>query len=233
MHADDANILASTCDIAIRKLMTLLENCGLNCIIPQYKNCEFIAINGDEKDREPLPFGSKVLKHVSHLETLGSHLSASGKLIEDLKLHKHARYKSCVKFYNFLKANKLAPLPVKLTVLEAAVVNSLLYNCETFGPLIPQDLEKTYNKLRRSLNVRNNTPALTLYIEAGFLPIRALIHARQYKFFKRYRANALESDTRRAERFAKLLSEPTGYLKRYIDLHEKYENAEQIYREAA
>ena len=165
MHADDANILASTRDIAIRKLVTLLEYCGLNCIIPQYKKCEFIVINGDEKDREPLPFGSKVLKHVSHLETLGSHLSASGKLIEDLKLHMHARYKSCIKFYNFLKANKLAPLPVKLTVLEAAVVNGLLYNCETFGPLIPQYLEKTYIKLlRRSLNVRNNTPALTLYI---------------------------------------------------------------------
>ena len=63
MHADDANILASTRDIAIRKLVTLLEYCGLNCIIPQYKKCEFIAIKGDE-DREPLPFGSKVLKCV-------------------------------------------------------------------------------------------------------------------------------------------------------------------------
>ena len=234
MHADDANILASTRDIAIRKLVTLLEYCGLNCIIPQYKKCEFIAINGDEKDTEPLPFGSKVLKHASHLETLGSHLSASGKLAEDLKLHMLARYKSCIKFYNFLKANKLAPLPVKLTVLEAAVVNSLLYNCETFGPLIPPDLEKTYNKLlRRSLNVRNNTPSLTLYIEAGFLPIKALILARQFKFFKRYRERALGSDTRRAVLFAKLINEPTGYLQHYLDLHEKYENAEQIYKEAS
>ena len=175
-----------------------------------------------------------MLKHASHLETLGSHLSASGKLAEDLKLHMLARYKSCIKFYNFLKANKLAPLPVKLTVLEAAVVNSLLYNCETFGPLIPPDLEKTYNKLlRRSLNVRNNTPSLTLYIEAGFLPIKALILARQFKFFKRYRERALGSDTRRAVLFAKLINEPTGYLQHYLDLHEKYENAEQIYKEAS
>ena len=234
MHADDANILASTRDIAIRKLVTLLEYCGLNCIIPQYKKCEFIVINGDEKDTEPLPFGSKILKHVSHLETLGSHLSASGKLAEDLRLHMLARYKSCIKFYNFLKANKLAPLPVKLTVLEACVVNSLLYNCETFGPLIPQDLEKTYIKLlRRSLNVRNNTPALTLYIEAGFLPIKALILARQFNFFKQYRERALESETQRAVLFAKLIDEPTSYLQHYLDLFEKYENAEQIYKEAA
>ena len=34
MHADDANILASTRDIAIQKMKTLLEYCKINCIIP-------------------------------------------------------------------------------------------------------------------------------------------------------------------------------------------------------
>ena len=65
MHADDANILASTRDIAVAKLKTLLTYCSLNCIIREYKKCEFITINGDEKDTEPLPFGDKVLKHLS------------------------------------------------------------------------------------------------------------------------------------------------------------------------
>ena len=103
-----------------------------------------------------------VLYHVTHLETLGSHLSANGKLAEDLRLHMESRYKSCIKFYNFLRENKFAPLVMKLKVLRACVVNSQLYNCETFGHLIPNDLEKTYDKLlRRTLNLRTNTPALT------------------------------------------------------------------------
>ena len=234
MHADDANILASTRDIAIQKMKTLLEYCKINCIIPQYKKCEFIAINGDEKDTEPIPFGTTVLKHVTHLGTLGSHLSASGKLAEDLKRHMEVRYKSCIKFYNFLRENKLAPLPVKLDVLKACVTNSVLYNCETFGNLIPHNLEKTYLKLlRRTLNVRINTPALTLYIESGFLPLKALIHARQFKFFKRYRDRALEANSSRTVLFAKLLGEPTSYLQHYLDLHENFVDVESIYKKAA
>ena len=234
MHADDANILASTREIAVQKMKTLLQYCKINCIIPQYKKCEFIAINGDERDTEPLPFGDTTLRHVNHLGTLGSHLSASGKLAEDLKLHMEVRYKSCIKFYNFLRANKLAPLPVKLDVLKACVTNSVLYNCETFGNLMPPDLEKTYTKLlRRTLNVRNNTPALTLYIESGFLPLKALIHARQFKFFKRYRDRALETDSPRTVLFAKLLDEPTSYLQHYLDLHANNVDAQQIYKKAA
>ena len=72
-----------------------------------------------------------------------------------------------------------------------------------------------------------------MYIEAGFLPIKALILARQFNFFKRYRERTLESETRRAELFARLLDEPTSYLQHYLNFFEKYENAEQIYKEAA
>jgi hypothetical protein len=231
MHADDANILASTRDIAVSKLRTLLTYCNLNCIIPQYKKCEYIVINGDEKDREPLPFGDKVLMHTTHLETLGSHLAASGILADDLKLHMKKRYKSSIKFYNFLRENKVAPLMIKLKVLRACVVNSLLYNCETFGNLIPDDLEKTYNKLlRRTLNVRANTPALTLYIESGFLPIKALIFARQLNFFIRYRDRAFEINTPRTQLFAKLMQETTGYMQHYLNLCDTYDCAEDIYK---
>ena len=75
------------------------------------------------------------------------------------------------------------------------------HNCDLVSP----DLEKDYTKLlRRTLNVRNNTPALTLYIEPGFLPVNALIQARQFKFFKRYRSRALANNTPRCVLFAKL-----------------------------
>ena len=233
MHADDANILASTRNIAVSKLRTLLTYCNLNCIIPQYKKCEFVVINGDEKDREPLPFGDKVLNHTTHLETLGSHLAASGNLVDDLKYHMEKRYKSTIKFYNYLRENKNAPTLVKLEVLKACVINSLLYNCETFGNLVPDDLEKMYNKLlRRTLNVRANTPALILYIEAGFLPIKALIYARQLKFFTRYRDRAAELNTPRSQLFQRLMQESTNYMEHYLDLC-SYDSVDDIYKKFA
>ena len=80
MHADDANILASTRENAVSKLKSLLTYCTWNCIIPQYKKCEFIAINGDESDKEPLPFGETVLYHVTHLETFNFNFLFSEKI---------------------------------------------------------------------------------------------------------------------------------------------------------
>jgi hypothetical protein len=234
LHADDATIIASSRDIAIKKLKTLLQYCRTNHIIPQYSKCEFIVVNGSESDNEPLPLGDRVLGSVGHLDLLGSHLSASGKLAEDLKLHMAVRYKSCIKYYNFLKANTLAPLAVKLTVFKGCVVNGLCYNCETFGNRIPEGLEKMYDKmLRRTLNVRNNIPALTLYIESGFLPIKTVIRARQWNFYERYRSNAVSKSTPRSKLFKCLLEQQTDFLKHYTDISEKYDSVSEVYKEGS
>ena len=219
--------------LAVRKLRDLLHYCRLNCIIPQYSKCQFIVINGEDDDKEPLPLGEKFLKIAPHLELLGSHLSATGLLAEDLKLHMKERYKACIKYYNFLRENRLAPLIVKIKVLRACVVNSLLTNCEAFGNCIPKDLEKTYAKLLRcAFNVRTNTPILNLFIESGFIPIRALIIARQLNWFTRYK-EGLIGNTPRVQLFGRLMNEPTNYIKHYIDICERYSSVKEVYSEAA
>ena len=232
MHADDATLIASTRDLAISKLRSLLQYCKINAIIPQYTKCEFIVINGTLNDCDPLPFGEKkLLKNVQYTGLLGSHLSSKGTVAEDLKLHMVERYKSCIKFFNFLRANQLAPLSVKLKVMKSCVVNSVLHNCETFGGKIPTTLEKTYNKLLKcTLGVRVNTPTLTLYIESGFLPIRAVIIARQWKFYTRYKEGLMRRSPK-VDLFNRLLSEPTDFLQHYIDITSKYNSVEDIYKE--
>ena len=143
------------------------------------------------------------------------------------------RYKACIKYFNFLRENKLAPLIVKIKVLKACVVNSLLTNCEAFGNCIPKDLVKTYEKLLRcTFNVRSNTPILTLYIESGFIPIRALIIARQLNWFMRYK-EGLVGNTPRVQLFKRLINEPTDYIKHYIKISEKYSSVKEVYSEAA
>ncbi len=199
--------------------------------LTEYTKCEFTVINGEEKDAEPLTFGDRLLKYVGYITLLGSHLTGKGTLFEDLKLHIQVRYKSCIKYFNFLKANQLAPLLVKLKVLKGCVVNSLLYNCETFGNEIPPDVEKQYIKLLKSaFGVRMNTPTLLLYVETGFLPIKAVILARQWKFFKRYK-DGLVPNTPRAVLFNRIIEEGNNYVQHYINLAEKYTCVADIYKE--
>ena len=172
LHADDATLLASSRLSAVNKLRSLLSYCSINCIIPQYTKCEYIVINGNKNDKKPMEFGEKTINHVEHITLLGSHLSCSGSLVEDLNLDFCSRFRSCIKYYNFLKSNRLAPLTVKFKVLKACVVSSIFYNCETFSYKIPKDLENQYYKLIKcTLQVRQSTPNLLVLIESGLLPI--------------------------------------------------------------
>ena len=140
IHADDATIIASNRGSAINKLKTMLDYCGINYIIPQFSKCEFVVVNGLEDDCKPLPFGGSDLKMVNQITVLGSHLSCTASLKEELSLHMKNRYTSVIKFYNFIRSNKGAPLQVKMKVLKSCVLSSLLYNCETFGDSILTDL---------------------------------------------------------------------------------------------
>ena len=108
-------------------------------------------------------------------------------------------------------------------------MTSILHNCEAFGHLLPKKLVTTYNKLiRTTAQVRNNTPALILYIECGLLPIKAIVEARQFKFFKRFE-ESLEPGAERKLVFEKLVENPSKFLKHHISLIERYTNHRDIY----
>ena len=233
LHADDATLLASTRAVAIEKIRSLLRYCSMNCIVPQYTKCEFITINGTKNDKKPMEFGeNRTISHVQNVTLLGSHLSCSGKLTDDLNSDFCSRFRSCIKYYNFLRSNRLAPLSVKFTVLKACVMLSLLHNCETFSYSIPQDLENQYHKLIKcTLGVRQSTPNLLVLIESGLLPLKALIFSREFKFFKRF-TESIHENSSRSEVFEKLtndLDEP--YVQHYINMTQKYSSKDDIYRE--
>ena len=231
LHADDATLLASSRMLAVSKLRSLLQYCGINCIVPQYQKCEFIVIYGRKCDKLPMEFGEKTINHAQSVTLLGSHLSCSGNLADDLNLDFCSRFRSCIKYYNFIRSNRLAPLSVKFKVLKACVVSSLLYNCETFGYEMPKDLESEYYKLIKcSLNVRQNTPNLLTLIESGLLPLKSIILSRQYKFFKRFR-DSLQQHSSRSRLFHKLCNEDERYIRHYLELSQKYTSKDEIYCE--
>ena len=147
IHADDANILSACRDLLIRKLNSMSQYCKLNEIKLQLSKCKFMVINGSATDKQVIRLTLGDISPSPDVLILGSPLSESGLLKDDLRMHIDMRFKHCIKFFNFVRNNKLAPLAIKLKVLTACVTSTLLYNCETFGHLLPAGLETLYFKL--------------------------------------------------------------------------------------
>ena len=169
----------------------------MNSISLEASKSQFIVINGDQEDRNPLPTDLGSIANCKHLSLLGSHLSESGNLSADLSLHFESRFKSCIKFYNFLRENKYAPLFIKLKVLKSCVLSNMLFNCETFGHNIPHELKKCYHSLIKScLGVRKNVPNDIILIECGFLPLEAIVYGRQFNFFRKFKSKLRPQSTR-------------------------------------
>ena len=217
IHADDANILSSSRELMLAKVRSMLQYCKINLIQLQLSKCMFIVINGTPEDRKEIELDVGKISCSGQLMILGSPISATGKLTEDLKLHLETRFQNCIKFFNFIRSNKLAPISVKLKVLTACVTSTLLYNCEAFGNDLPKGLESLYFKLIKSaLNVKPNIPNEIVLIESGLLPLRALVLKRQLKFYRRFKASLRENSVRQSV-FCDLLlpTNQTSYLKHY------------------
>ena len=227
IHADDANLLATTRDLMIQKITFLLEYCYINSILLQASKCWFTVINGQPEDTAPLQVENNApIKFAEYLEILGSHIS--GSLTLDLELHFKKRFKNCIKYFNYIKVNRLAPISVKLKVLKSCVVTTLLYNCEAFGHCVPDGLEEVYYKmLRAALGVRTNCPKLLLLIEAGFLPTKCLIESRQLKFFRKFQ-KSLQTNGTRLSIFSHLLRNKTSFLNQYVRLDNMYATSEAL-----
>ena len=71
IHADDTTILASSREKAEQKFRSMLAYCKLNHISLQISKCEFIVINGNESDHEPLVFEGGKIENVPFLKLLG------------------------------------------------------------------------------------------------------------------------------------------------------------------
>ena len=80
-------LLASSRALPVLKLKHLLSYCRINNIKLEASKSQFIVISGEENDYLPLPTDLGVITNCKYLSLLGSHLSSSGLISDDLKLH--------------------------------------------------------------------------------------------------------------------------------------------------
>ena len=191
----------------------MIAYCNKNQIKLELSKCEFIVVNGTVEDKMDFHLPNGAIKNTEYITLLGSQISSSGNLQYDLNLHMQKRFHAISKFYNFLRNNKLAPIAVKLKVLDACVCAALLHNCETFADRTPQDLDTLYISLIKScLGVRRATPNLLVQLESNMRPLKAMIYARQLKFFENFKRN-LRRESARSIVFEELMNHSNSYLK--------------------
>ena len=186
LHADDTAILSTDRELFIKKCNAMVDYFDENSLKLNLKKSAFLIINGganDTKDNIQLNFG--MLAYQSSVVYLGAVVSDCGSITFDIeKFICGKRPNVTIKYNNFVRKNHLAPLSIKLEVLDVCASSSLVYACETWGTASVSALEVAYRfGLKRALSVRENTNTEMIYIESDRYPLALRVSKQQLKFW--------------------------------------------------
>ena len=102
-----------------------------------------------------------------------------------IKLHAQSKLCHALKFVSFINKNNDIPFYVKCKVFQAAFMSTILYACESWLNGDTKPINKLYMWcIKQLLGVRKTTCNDLCLMELGFPPLRALIKAKQRKFFQ-------------------------------------------------
>ena len=124
------------------------------------------------------------------------------------------------KFRIFSKVNSTMPYQYKKKVLQAAIISSLLYSCESWFTENLKQMEQLYvAALKSLLGVRETTRTDVVLLETGMPTLHELIKMRSTAFIKK-NVNAGITETPLAKVFKMCESKGTGgyrHIKRMLD----------------
>lgn len=224
IHADDTIILSTSRDLFIHKCNETINFFSQNKLNLNIDKSCFLIINPKKEDRRScIILNSGVLKYKAKFDYLGVIVSDSGLLKDDVKSFIDRKNGNVsVKFTNFCKTNKNAPLHVKLEVLDKCAKASLIYACETWGRNV-NDVERCYRAgLKTGLNVRQNLNNEIVHIESGKMPLKARIKSLQLKFWLQMK-NYITENPQSA--LAKVYATGITAKSSYLTYYQKLENA--------
>ena len=186
LHADDTAILSTDRELFIKKCNAMLKYFNDHSLGLNFPKSSYLIINGGDVDIKcdiQLDFGTLVYKPRSIY--LGVVVSDTGIITNDIDDYiNEKRSNITIKYNNFLHKNYLAPLDVKLMVLDACVSSTLVYACETWGLSKVNQVEVAYRLgLKRALSIRESTITELVYLEAGKYPLYIRITKQQLNFW--------------------------------------------------
>ena len=224
LHADDTTIISTDRQLFIDKCNVMLEYFDENELKLNLSKSGYLIINGKEADHKcPLTLRNGFLDYKSIVKYLGMKFSDTGSIKEDVEINVESkRSHLTIKYGNFCRKNFLAPLDVKLHVLNSCVSASLLYGCEVWGMSKVTKIETMYRQgLKTALSIRSCVNNEIVYIETGAMPLETRITQQQLKFW----TSIQEIRNNNPEHYiSKLITatEETGYIRYYNQLQHRY-----------
>ena len=196
MLMDDTVILASTRKKIIEKFTVLMEFCVKYGMKVNELKTNLMVINGSETDRREFVVHGVTVKHTLSYIYLGSPFTEDANINSMIKLHVKSRMSDINKFKIFCRKNDTMPYKFKKQVLEAMIVSSLLYACESWLTDNVKEVERMYiSALKSLLGVRDTTRTDTIMIETGLPSISERIRKRTAKFAKKELLDELRDET--------------------------------------
>ena len=128
--------------------------------------------------------------------------------------------------------NLLAPVNIKLKVLNICATASLLYCCETWSNCTYTKLESLYRKgIRYALSIRNNTNNEIVYLESSPVPLFIQIKKRQLQFWKTLQTSFNDNPgnpmKQIIEKTELVNSKYVSYYKHLVNLHKTPTNCQK------
>ena len=225
VHADDTLIMSTNRDGFIHKCNQMMIYFEDNQLKLNLSKSSYLIINpsiDDKKCSIKLEKGLLEYKHSQYY--LGIIISDDGLIGHDVdSFIKGKRSNLCIKFNNFCSKNSMAPLDVKLSVLDSCVASSLSYANETWADR-GRNIETLYRQgLRTALGVRQSVNNEIIYIETDKFPMKCRIMKQQLKFWlivKEYINNNPDSALYSFVKQAQFLN--LKYIKHYEQLEDTY-----------
>ena len=186
LHADDTVIISTQENLFIQKCNIMLQYFSENKLKLNLGKSGYMVITNDSKIRKnKLEINNGYLKYKNVMKYLGIQINDSGNIKKDADLFVNdKRGEICTKFTTFCAYNYLAPLSIKLKVLNACLLSSILYGCECWGNIIPKGLEVAYRMaIKTALGVRTSTNNIIVSVESGLYPLECIIRKRQLAFW--------------------------------------------------
>ena len=224
LHADDTAILSTNRDLFTIKCNHMLDYFEQNSLSLNLSKSGYLIINGKAEDmKNGILLKNGVLEYKSTLTYLGVLISDTGKIKDDvLAFVNGKRSNLTIKFGNFCRKNFLAPLCVKLKVLNTCVNASVTYGCETWGISKIKELETMYRQgIKAALSVRESVNNEIVYVESGEWPLEIRVSASQIKFWSSLCTIQQENPNHYISKLLEIGRE-TEYVKFYKKLHERY-----------
>ena len=132
LHADDTAVISTNRELFLLKCNAMIRYFEINKLTPNLSKSACMVINGGKDPQTDLLLSNGLLSYKHKVTNLGSIISEKGNLKYDVNSYIDSKRRNIsIKYNNFCRKNYLAPLDIKLKVLNTCTTSALSYGCES------------------------------------------------------------------------------------------------------